>query len=69
VNGTTLVPCPGCGRDLTVPRGPVVAAQRRGVEFIQFCSRRCQRRHIALQGGHQQEENARRHLPDHLVER
>ena len=55
-NDTALIPCRGCNRDLIVPAGPVRAAQRLGRSYITFCSRRCERRHVAMQGARQQEE-------------
>ena len=58
---TTMVPCSGCSRDLIVPKGRVISGQRRGQTFRTFCSARCQRRYVAVEGARRQEElHARR---------
>lgn len=62
---STMVPCRGCSRDVIVPAGPVKATIRSGRSYVTFCSRRCERRYVAIEGAKQQEKSIARHnLPD-----
>jgi endogenous inhibitor of DNA gyrase (YacG/DUF329 family) len=65
-NESTMIPCHGCSDDIIVPAGPVRAAVRANRSYIAFCSARCQRKFIAIEGGKQQDEalHARRDHSD-----
>lgn len=61
IGETTIVPCRGCSRGLSVPCGPVKSAHRAGQFFVTFCSKRCEKKYIAKQGTKQQEMNLAQH--------
>jgi predicted Fe-S protein YdhL (DUF1289 family) len=48
------VPCSGCSRLIQVEKTWVQAAHAEGREYITFCSRRCNLRHVAIHGAIEQ---------------
>lgn len=52
------VPCHrnGCSRSVSVPAGKVRARLNSGRDYLSFCSRSCNLKHVAIEGARQQEQ-------------
>lgn len=58
-NQTTVIRCHGCSRQMTVSTAHIKAAQRRGHQFITFCTKACNLKFVAIEGTKQQEEQVK----------